>query len=281
MYPKGLSSRYLVFFITVLILIDTGQCIAYASRDNRTAVTPGQNQIQKTPPVYAFKIIRAYPHDPRAFTQGLVFYDGYLYEGTGLYGQSSLRQTVLETGDAVQRLELPSGLFGEGITIVKDAVIQLTWRSHVGFVYARDNFGITRVFRYSTEGWGITYDGKQLIMSDGTEYLYFLHPETFEMTGKVRVYDDSGPVTKLNELEFIKGLIYANVWQSTHIAMIDPATGKVEGWIDLKELVRHAGGDNTEKTLNGIAYDATNDRLFVTGKRWPHIYEILLSTSPE
>ena len=193
-----------------------------------------------------------------------------------MYGASSLRKIVLESGHVQQKLALPSQFFGEGITIVQDTLIQLTWRSHVGFVYARDSFKMIRIFQYSTEGWGITYDGKQLIMSDGTEHLYFYDPEKYVLSGKVRVYDENGFITKLNELEHIKGLIYANVWQSSRVAIIDPLTGKVNGWIELEELVRIAGGNNTTKTLNGIAYDEQSDRLFITGKRWPYLYEIKL-----
>ncbi|KPK02770.1 MAG: glutamine cyclotransferase, partial [Nitrospira bacterium SG8_35_4] len=221
---------------------------------------PGsQNTLKKSPVVYVPRIIKTYPHDPRAFTQGLAFANGYLYEGTGLYGASSLRKIALETGHIVQELALPSQFFGEGITIVQDRLIQLTWRSRIGFVYAEDSFKLTRMFQYSTEGWGITHDGRQLIMSDGTEHLYFINPETFEITGKLRVYDDRGFVTKLNELEFLKGQIYANVWQSSRIAIIDPLTGQVNGWIELQEIVRTAGGNNTTKTLNGIAYDGKKD----------------------
>ena len=247
-----LASRNVFFPIAAFIIIIIGQLVAYGSSDEQTAVQEGRNTLKKSAVIYVPRIIKTYPHDPHAFTQGLVFENGYLYEGTGRYGKSWIQKTVLETGHVEQQLSLSSQLFGEGITIVQDTLVQLTWRSRVGFVYAKDSFLLIRVFHYSTEGWGITYDGRQLIMSDGSEHLYFLSPETYEISGTVSVYDDTGIITKLNELEYIKGQIYANVWQSGRIAIIDPLTGQVNGWIDLQDLVRTAGGNNTTKTLNGI-----------------------------
>jgi glutamine cyclotransferase len=269
--------RSIIFFIVFVVFIDSGQLFAYRSEGE--AATGRQNTLKTSPVIYEPRIMRTFPHDPRAFTQGLVFDNGYLYEGTGLYGRSSLRKIVLETGDVVQKINLPKQFFGEGITIAQDKIVQLTWRSRIGFVYTRDHFELVSFFRFSTEGWGITYNGKQLIMSDGTEHLYFLDQKTYEISRKVRVHDDSGFVTKLNELEFIKGRIYANIWQSSRIAIIEPLTGQVKGWIELQELVQTAGGNDTTKTLNGIAYDEKSDRLFITGKLWPDIYEIRLSPS--
>lgn len=219
-------------------------------------------------PTYTYRVINAYPHDGEAFTQGLVFDRGYLYEGTGLKGASTLRKVKLETGVVAQVHRLPKCFFGEGITIYQNRIIQLTWQSGIGFVYDQDSFRILRKFRYPTEGWGITHDGKRLIMSDGTATLYFLHPDTFETIGQVTVHDAHGPVPMLNELEYIGGEIYANVWTKNRIARISPRTGAVLAWIDLGGLCRWKG------ELNGIAYDAENDRLFVTGKLWPYIYEI-------
>jgi glutamine cyclotransferase len=219
-------------------------------------------------PIYTYKVINAYPHDRKAFTQGLAIDGGFLYEGTGIKGASTLRKVKLETGSAVQVHRLPKDLFGEGITIYQNRIVQLTWRSGIGFVYEKDSFQVLRKFRYRTEGWGITHDGKRLIMSDGTATLYFLHPETFEIIGRVTVHDAHGPVPMLNELEYIGGEIYANVWMKNRIARISPRTGAVLAWIDLGGLCRWRG------ELNGIAYDAENDRLFVTGKLWPYIYEI-------
>jgi len=219
-------------------------------------------------PIYTYRVVNAYPHQREAFTQGLVFDRGYLYEGTGIKGASTLRKVKLETGGVVQVHRLPKDLFGEGITIYQNRTIQLTWQSGIGFVYGKDSFRVLRKFRYPTEGWGITHDGKRLIMSDGTATLYFLHPESFETIGRVTVHDAHDPVPMLNELEYIGGEIYANVWTKNRIARTSPRTGAVLAWIDLGGLCRWKG------ELNGIAYDAENDRLFVTGKLWPFIYEI-------
>jgi glutamine cyclotransferase len=227
-------------------------------------------------PVYTYKIINAYPHDPGAFTQGLVFEDGFLYEGTGLYGRSSLRKVELKTGKVLQIRNLSDQYFGEGITIFLDKIIQLTWQSRVGFVYRKENFDVMSQFHYSTEGWGITHDGVHLIMSDGTSTLYFLDPETFEVVNHVDVHDGTTPVTNLNELEYIRGEVYANVWQTDFIVQIDPQTGDVVGWIDLEGLLPPGEHGTRVDVLNGIAYDVKHDRLFVTGKLWPTLFEIEL-----
>ena len=221
-------------------------------------------------PIYTYRVTKAYPHDEEAFTQGLVFEGGYLYEGTGIQGASTLRKVNLETGGVLQIQRLPKQFFGEGITIYENRIIQLTWQSGVGFVYDKESFSLLQKFQYPTEGWGITHDGKHLIMSDGTATLYFLDPETFTRTGQVTVRDIQGPVNGLNELEYIRGEIYANVWKKNLIARISPHTGTVMGWIDLGGLCKWNG------VLNGIAYDREHGRLFVTGKRWPYIYEIKL-----
>ena len=227
-------------------------------------------------PVYNFKILNIYPHDHNAFTQGLSFEEGFLYEGTGLNGQSALRKINLKTGDILKIHKLPQEFFGEGIVLYNDKIIQLTWRSHVGFVYDKNSFKLLGTFFYPTEGWGITYDGKQLIMSDGTANLYFLNPDTLNVTGRIEVRDKNIPVTKLNELEYVRGEIFANVWFTSRIARIDPQSGRVTGWIDLEGLSPFKNSDNQMKALNGIAYDSNNHRLFVTGKLWPNIYEIKL-----
>jgi len=227
-------------------------------------------------PIYTYKIINTYPHDQNAFTQGLVFEKGVLYEGTGLNGHSSLRQVELKTGNILKIHELPDCYFGEGITVYGNKIIQLTWRSQTGFVYDKDSFEMLQKFTYPTEGWGITHDGKSLIMSDGTSKLYFLNPEDFRGTGRIEVYDQRGPVIRLNELEYCEGEIYANVWQEDRIARISPQTGQVTGWIDLEGLLTPKDLGVPGSVLNGIAYDAVNDRLFVTGKLWPKIFEIEL-----
>jgi glutamine cyclotransferase len=231
-------------------------------------------------PVYTYNITNTYPHDRNAFTEGLVFEDGFLYEGTGLLGQSTLRRVELETGAILQIRELPDQFFGEGITIYGDRIIQLTWQSNVGFVYDRNSFELLQQFNYSTEGWGITHDGEHLIMSDGTSTLHFLDPQTFEEISQLEVLDNNGPVTRLNELEYIQGEIYANIWQTDRIARISPGTGRVIGWVDLEGLLTAEDRSEPVDVLNGIAYDAETDRLFVTGKLWPKLFEIEL-ISPE
>jgi glutamine cyclotransferase len=227
-------------------------------------------------PVYSYNIVNTYPHDRDAFTQGLVFENGVLYEGTGLLRHSTLRRVELETGDILQIRELSDQFFGEGITIYGDEIIQLTWQSHIGFVYDKNSFELLQEFSYSTEGWGITHDGTRLIMSDGTSTLHFLDPQTFEEIGHVEVFDANGAVTRLNELEYVQGEIYANVWQTDWVARIAPETGRVVGWIDLGGLLSAEDLSQPVDVLNGIAYDAQTDRLFVTGKLWPKLFEIEL-----
>lgn len=228
-------------------------------------------------PVFTYKIINTYPHDQKAFTQGLVFENGTMYEGTGLNGQSTLRKTKLETGEVLKIRKLSQEFFGEGITVYKDKIIQLTWKSNTGFVYDKASFKLLETFHYPTEGWGITHDGKRLIMSDGTAYLYFLNPENFQEVKRIEVRDNTRPVNMLNELEYVRGELFANVWLTDRIARIDPQTGRVTGWINLDGLFPVDDADKTIKVLNGIAYDAKNDRLFITGKLWPNIYEIKLA----
>ena len=226
-----------------------------------------------------YNVVNTYPHDRNAFTQGLVFENGVLYEGTGLRGRSTLRRVELETGEILQIHELPEEFFGEGVTIYGNRIIQLTWQSSVGFVYDvydKESFELLEEFNYPTEGWGITHDGNRLIMSDGTSILHFLDPETFEEIGRIEVLDRGSPVTRLNELEYVQGEIYANVWQTDLIARIAPLTGQVTGWIDLKGLLGPEDRSEPVDVLNGIAYDAENDRLFVTGKLWPKLFEIEL-----
>ena len=200
-----------------------------------------------------------------------------MYESTGLYGYSTLRRVKLETGEVLQCYALPDEYFGEGIAIVGDRIIQLTWLKNKGFVYDKHSFELLQEFSYFTEGWGITYDGNRLIMSDGTANLYFLDPQTFEKVGQVEVHE-TAPVTKINELEYIKGKVYANIWKEEKIAIINPQTGKVEGWIDLTGI-QDLENQKSDEVLNGIAYDAREDRIFVTGKMWPHLFEIEIPPS--
>jgi glutamine cyclotransferase len=225
---------------------------------------------------YGFEVVNVYPHDPDAFTQGLVYDDGFLYEGTGRYGHSSLRKVDLTTGEVVQSYELPDEYFGEGITVFDDRIYQLTYRENTGFVYDKETFEIIDQFTYPTEGWGLTSDSERLIMSDGTATLRFLDPNTYEETGRVGVIYRGEPLIRLNELEFIEGYVYANVWPTDLIVIIDPESGEVVGRADMDGLQRFKGLFGSSDVLNGIAYDIGGDRLFVTGKRWPKLYEIEL-----
>lgn len=230
---------------------------------------------------YTYRIINTYPHDPDAFTQGLVYHDGFLYESTGLYGSSSLRKVDLFTGLVTQKTALAAGYFGEGLALWQNSLIQLTWRSHTGFVYDKASCAIKQSFNYDTEGWGLTNDGSRLIMSDGTATLYFLDPATWAVTGSIEANDGDKPVDRLNELEYVNGKICANIWLTDKIVLIDPSDGRVTGWIDLTGLLTSELKGNTNvDTLNGIAYDAAGDRLFVTGKLWSWLFEIELIALP-
>jgi glutamine cyclotransferase len=233
-----------------------------------TTETPPEPDI----PTYRYKIVNTYPHDPQAFTQGLEFHDGYLYEGTGLKGKSSLRRVELRTGRILQIHRLPSEYFGEGITILGDKIYQLTWQNGVCFVYDRRTFRQITQFRYDGEGWGLTNDGKHLIMSDGSEVITFRDPDTFAEVRKITVRAQGKPVKNLNELEYIEGEIWANIWYSDIIARIDPSTGIVKAWVDMEGLP--VPNRDIEAVLNGIAYDRQNKRIFVTGKNWSKLFEI-------
>ena len=228
------------------------------------------------PTSWRYKIVNSFAHDREAFTQGLVFEDGILFEGTGLPRRSQLRKVELQTGNVLQVHKLQDEFFGEGVTIYKDRIIQLTYQSHVGFVYDKNSLDLLREFHYPTEGWGITHNGKYLIMSDGTPMLYFMDPETFEQVNRMMVFDRDKPVWGLNELEYIEGQIYANVWPTERIARIEPETCKVAGWIDMEGILNPGDRTGGEDVLNGIAYDAANGRLFVTGKCWSKLFEIKL-----
>ena len=225
----------------------------------------------------SISIINTYPHDKEAFTQGLVFNNGSIYESTGLYGKSSLRKVNLKTGEVEKIHKLSDHHFGEGITILDDKIYQLTWRSKTGIVYELDSFEVVGFFNYPFEGWGITNDQKNLILSNGTPNIYFYDPETFKQVRKIKVTDKGEPVSLINELEYIDGKIYANILSSNKIISIDPQTGKVIDWYDLSDLLLKAQGDNKIDVLNGIAYDRQSGRIFVTGKLWPKLFEIKLN----
>ncbi len=284
--------RRIVIFLLGLLLAACANPIPAANRGPAPTVTPppapttaptaAAVPTPTTAPTTAtvgeqtYRVINTYPHDPAAFTQGLVFDNGVLYEGTGLEGQSTLRKVDLASGAVLQRYDLPAEVFGEGITLFNDRIIQLTWISRKGYVYAKADFTLLREWSYPTEGWGLTHDNQRLIMSDGSATIYFRDPETFEEIGTIAVYDERGPVLNLNELEYVEGEIFANIWQTDRIARIDPATGAVRGWIDLSGLLGPEDRAQPVDVLNGIAYDPASRRLFVTGKLWPKLFEIEL-----
>jgi glutaminyl-peptide cyclotransferase len=266
-----MAARVTRRFFIVFLLIACGRSL------------PGQTS-HRVPsarvPEYTFKVIQAFPHDPRAFTQGLVFHDGFLYEGTGLKGRSSLRKVRLETGEVIREVDLAPEFFGEGITILKNEVVQLTWQSQIGFVYNLSDFHLLRQFSYSGEGWGLTTDGREIFMSDGTPQIRVLDPRTLAEKRRFTARDGTTPIQALNELEYVEGEIFANVWQTNRIARISPQTGAVVGWIDLEGLLSPVYRLESGAVLNGIAYDAARKRLFVTGKLWPKIFEIRIVHKP-
>lgn len=238
--------------------------------------TPGvtQTPTPAPPATYTFEIVNTYPHDPNAFTQGLVIDEGRLYEGTGRWAESTLREVALETGAVLRSQPLEDQYFGEGITILGDRIFQLTWQEETGFIYDKATFAPLQTFNYPHEGWGITHDGTRLIVSDGTPIIRFWDPETLQETGRITVRDHEGPLTMLNELEYVDGEIWANIWLTDRIARISPETGDVLGYIDLTGLLDTTTLTQPADVLNGIAFDAASGRLFVTGKLWPALFEI-------
>jgi glutaminyl-peptide cyclotransferase len=243
-----------------------------------TRQEPNGNGGAEAPPTIGYRVVATYPHDPGAFTQGLVWVEGKLYESTGHIGQSTIREVDLPTGRVVRYVDIPPGLFGEGLVDWGNELRSITWQDGMGFRWDRASFRPLGQWRYSHEGWGLTRDDRHIILSDGTPVLRFLDPATMAEVRRINVTSGGQPVARLNELEYVGGQILANVWQSNRIARIDPATGNVTAWIDLAPLVaqtRGAGGEDA--VLNGIAYDAAGDRLFVTGKYWPSLYEIDLT----
>ena len=240
-----------------------------------SALSGSQNSASAIP-IYTYQVVQSWPHDPAAFTQGLEFDKGVLYESTGLYGRSSLRKVDLETGKVLQQRDLPSEYFGEGITIFRGKIYQLTWESHKGFIYDLQTFQPIGEFSYTGEGWGLTHDGHFLIMSDGTNQIRFMDPISFQTARTIGVFSEGRPLSNLNELEYIKGEIYANVYETDYIVRLDPGSGKVLGWIDLTGLLSPSDRHHSVDVLNGIAYDETRDRLVVTGKLWPKLFQIRL-----
>jgi glutamine cyclotransferase len=256
--------------LSVVVLF--GACV---SADRAAAPAPADDQ--GAPAQYGYRVVKTYPHDSRAYTQGLVYRDGVLFESTGLNGRSTLRKVRLETGEVLQQHQLEARYFGEGLVDWSGQLIQLTWQTNVGFVYDLKTFKPIRQFAYPGEGWGITHDGKRLIMSDGepSGQLRYLDPTSLKETGRLTVRDQGRPVAMLNELEFVRGEIFANIYQTDRLARIDPASGRVVGWVDLSGLLSAVERRDTD-VLNGIAYDQAGDRLFVTGKLWPRLFEITL-----
>lgn len=255
---------------TVLILIIVVSAgLAWAVLQN-SGQTSGNSIF---PTLYTYQIVKTYPHDTSAFTEGLAFSNGLLYESTGQYGSSSLRQVNLESGTVQKQVLLNVQYFAEGLTVVNDSLIQLTWENKIGFIYNKQTLTAQGNFSYNTEGWGLTYNGSMLIMSDGTSNLIFLDPVNFEKVGQISVHDGNTSVTNINELEYVNGDVYANIWLQQKIAIINPNNGQVKGWIDLSGLYQSAVPDDV---LNGIAYDTQTNRLFITGKDWPNLYQITI-----
>ena len=243
--------------------------------DQSNAVSNGtQGATETRAPQLSYEVVTSYPHDSTSFTQGLLWHDGMLYESTGLEGQSKLRRLEFPSGRVLKEISLAPELFGEGLALVDNRLIQLTWQSHKGFVYDLETFRQLQQFSYDTEGWGLTYDGKNLVLSDGSSNLFYLDPQTFKPIKKLAVTMNGKPLTELNELEFIDGEIWANVWQTDLIVRIDPSTGRVASFLNLKGILAPSDKTGREDVLNGIAYDAEHKRIFITGKLWPRILEI-------
>jgi glutaminyl-peptide cyclotransferase len=242
------------------------------STANSANNTPARARVAK----HSYQIVNIYPHDSGAFTQGLIFVDGKLYEGTGQEGRSSLREVDLQSGRVVKKVDVPTPFFGEGITLLNGKIYQLTWQHQIGFIYNAATLEKLGQFEYTGEGWGITNDGRSLIISDGSNRIKFLDPDSFRVTKTIAVIDGNNPVNELNELEYVNGEIYANIWHDQRIVTIDPQNGRVTGWIDLTGLLQPGAVHDEEAVLNGIAFDQAGNRLFVTGKLWPQLFEIKL-----
>lgn len=266
--PKRVRRRTVIFGVFLLSL----PALACQTTSVANLKTPGKGPV----PIYGYEVVHAFPHDPGAYTQGLVFNDGKLLESTGQVGHSNLRRVELETGRVLQKVDVDAPYFAEGITLLKGKIYQLTWQHQVGFIYDAWTFEKLGEFHYQGEGWGLANDGQSLILSDGSNRIRFLDPANFEVRKTIAVVDGRAPVNELNELEYVQGEIYANIWHADRIARIDPRTGAVVGWIELTALLARGEVSDEEAVLNGIAYDETNGRLFVTGKLWPKVFEIRL-----
>ena len=277
------SVRVWLIGVLVVVLVSLANCegaepLPVTQQPPVTNSTPAKtnNAAGTKPPLYTYEVVNTFPHDPAAFTQGLVFLDGVLWESTGLNGQSSLRKVDLKTGAVLKRVEVAAQYFAEGLAILSNKMFQLTWQNHKGFVYDLMSFEKKQEFSYEGEGWGLATDGQQLILSDGTDQIRFLDPATFAVKRTIHVSGMGHVIDRLNELEYIKGEIYANIWGTDFIVRIDPATGNLTGVIDFTGLLPLADRNGNNDVLNGIAYDTAQDRLFVTGKRWPKLFEVRL-----
>ncbi len=267
---KRLALAVAAVLLIVVVLV-VGVSVGLFS-NNDAESSPSNDAVEQ----YTYTVVHAYPHETSAFTEGLAYDNGFLYESTGLYGNSTLRRVDLTTGAVLQELSVGNEYFGEGIAIVGNEILQLTWQEHIVFVYDKTTFALLGNFSNTEEGWGLAYNGSDLIMSDGSSNLYFVNPITFQRVGQVEVRDGNAPVVNINELEYVNGNVYANIWLTQKIAVIDPQTGQVKAWIDLTGI-QDTRSFNSEQVLYGIAYDAQNNRLFVTGKDWPRLFEIKIS----
>ncbi len=274
------------FYLFIIVILSIAACSG--TPGNSDVKSNVNKNVPNAAPVYTYEVVNTFPHDPKSFTQGLVIHDGFFYESAGQYGESDLRKVELATGKVVKRKKLSDSFFAEGMTILNDKIYQITWREFTGFVYDMD-FNPLKEFRYQGEGWGLTNDGTNLIMSQGTHVIKFIDPENLQTIRTIVVNREDGkPLYDINELEYVNGEIWANIWRASdpavlgkpnHIARIDPASGKILGWIDLGGIAPDEVKDD-EKTLNGIAYDAASDRIFVTGKKWKKLFEIEIKPKP-
>ena len=266
------KSLVIAILAVLVIIVLSASILVIINRNNASAKATVMTN-------YTYSIVHTYPHDTSSFTEGLFYSDSFLYEssGSGNFPNpiSTLRRVDLTTGAVLQEYTLPTQYFGEGIAVVNNTIIQLTWESNIGFIYNKTTFALLGNFTYPTQGWGLTFDGTNLIMSDGTDHLYFLNPTTFQQTRQIQVLNGSTPVVNINSLDYINGEVYANIWLTNTIAIINPETGQVKAWINLTGLP-DGNNSNPNAVLNGIAYDQQNNRLFVTGKDWPSLYQIKL-----
>ena len=283
--PKNLMTT---IFALVLLFVGVGCQPQSASNGgappatSTAAALPSATPVAtpEAPTLYTFEVVNSWPHDKKAFTQGLIFHDGSLLESTGQYGESTLRRVELKSGKVKKKIDVGKQFFAEGITLFNGKVYQLTWQNRKGFVYDAASLNREKEFYLDGDGWGLTHDGESLILSDGSDQLRFIDPETFKVKRTIKVADRGKPIRELNELEYVKGEIFANVWHDDRIARIDPRDGRVVGWIDLKGLLPANQITDGEAVLNGIAYDEAGDRLFVTGKLWPKLFEIRVVKKP-